>query len=545
VASGLQIRIEMPRLEAKRVTRWVVKHAAPALGLAGLLASLSTGAVGSGGCSASSPDAAATNPLPAPPTCGDGVCSHDDGEICENCAADCGQCPVCGNGQCEASTGLESCESCAEDCGACSICGDGTCSAASGETCLDCAEDCGVCEGCGDGTCAVAETCQSCSADCGACESCGNGTCEAGSGESCSTCEDDCGACDTCGDGECNGDEDCDSCAKDCGTCARKGCVQGDFQVYYGGLHAHTHVSDGQGTPAEAFHHASQVTKPAFDFLWLSDHHNGITPAEWKACQAAADKYDVSGSFVAGCGYEKTVFDANDHGIGHFNTLFPDKLYKLPHGIPGLYQAIAECGPCLGQFNHPPWPGTFLNYKFFPAGLDKVRLIEFNGHGAWDAKMKSYFTALANGWRVSPSWNEDNHHGGWGDSSRATLIWAPKLTRGSVRAAVRANRTLATNDDTSRMKMMADDACWMGSVLHGFGSTKITVELSDKQKNDGFALVRLYGPNQKLLATKDCKGQNPCKVSFPLDVQKRTHVVVVARQKDDDVIVSGPIWYEP
>lgn len=500
----------------------------------------------SGGCGGDAPEAVPEQP-PAwgiPATCGDGVCSHDDDEVCENCPSDCGACPVCGNGTCELESGLESCGSCAEDCGACSACGDGDCSAASGETCTTCTSDCGVCAGCGDGTCSDGETCDSCAADCGQCSACGDGTCDAAAGETCSSCEDDCGVCETCGDGICSATEDCSSCAKDCGTCQRKGCVQGDFESYRGGLHAHTHVSDGEGSPLEAFKHASQVTKPRFDFLWLSDHHNGITPAEWKGCLAAANKYTKDGVFAAGCGYEKTVFE-NSKGIGHFNTLFTNQLLKLPAGIPALYKALADCGSCLGQFNHPPWPGTFQNYEYYPVGKDRVRLVELNGRGAWDAKLDAYFTALGNGWKVSPSWNEDNHHKGWGDSKKATLIWAPKLTRQSVRQAVLANRTLATNDDTSRMKMMADGVCWMGSELRGFGPTKITVQLSDQQAGDGFAMVRLYGPKRKLVAKKSCNGKNPCKVDFELDIAERSHYVVIARQKDDDVIVSAPIWYEP
>lgn len=502
----------------------------------GLLASVSTS---SGGCASDATETA----VEVPATCGDGVCSHDDDEVCENCPSDCGQCPECGNGSCELATGLESCESCSEDCGACSACGDGTCSDASGETCTTCADDCGTCAGCGDGTCSETETCDSCVTDCGACGACGNGTCDAG--ETCGTCEDDCGACDACGDGECSADEDCESCLKDCGKCQRKGCVQGDFHVYYGGLHAHTHVSDGEGSPLDAFQHASKVTKPAYDFLWLSDHHNGITPAEWKGCQSAANKYNVSGTFVTGCGYEKTIFGAGDKGVGHFNTLFPDKLYKVPANIPGIYQWIADCGPCLGQFNHPPWPGTFKEYEFHPVAKDKVRLIEFNGHGAWNDKLDSYFTALDKGWKVSPSWNEDNHHKKWGDSSTATMIWAPQLTRLSVRQAVQANRTLATDDDTSRMKLTADEVCWMGSALHGVGPTTITVELTDKQAGDGFGSVRLYGPNGKLVDTAECKGKNPCTKSFSLNVHEKTYVVAIARQTDDDVIVSAPIWFVP
>jgi hypothetical protein len=507
----------MPRLDRPLRRRGLARSTAFAL--LAVAAGCSTGTPTTEPPATTSAATSTTPPTTTLATCGDGVCSHDDDEACETCPGDCGACPVCGNGQCETATGLESCESCPADCGACSDCGDGACSADSGEDCSTCADDCGVCPGCGDGACAEAETCESCAADCGVCPSCG--------------------------DGSCDGKEDCHSCAKDCGACKREGCVQGNFAVYYGGLHAHTHISDGQGTAAQAFAHASQVTKPAFDFLWLSDHHNGITPAEWKACRAAADKYNVPGRFATGCGWEETILDAKDHQIGHFNTLFVDKLRKMPHTIPALYDALETCGDCLGQWNHPPWPGTLHDYAYYPVAKDRVRLIEFNGHGAWDDKMNAYFTALQKGWRVSPSWNEDNHHGGWGDTTHATMVWAPKLNRLAVRAAVYANRTAATEDDTASLKMLADGACWMGSALKGLDDTTITVDLADAQKGDDFGLVTLFGPGHKAIDTADCKGKNPCHVSFPLKLTKRTHVVAVARQKDGDVIVSAPIWFEP
>src|SRR5690242_7264079 len=46
----------------------------------------------------SSPDA----PSPMNPTCGDGVCAGNSGELCSTCATDCAkQTVTCGNGQCE------------------------------------------------------------------------------------------------------------------------------------------------------------------------------------------------------------------------------------------------------------------------------------------------------------------------------------------------------------------------------------------------------------------------------------------------------------
>jgi hypothetical protein len=53
---------------------------------------------------------------PEPSPCGNKVCEADEGETCYSCTLDCGQCPPCGDGKCDAS---ESCEFCPGDCGAC------------------------------------------------------------------------------------------------------------------------------------------------------------------------------------------------------------------------------------------------------------------------------------------------------------------------------------------------------------------------------------------------------------------------------------------
>lgn len=132
-----------------------------------------------------------------------------------------------------------------------------------------------------------------------------------------------------------------------------------------------------------------------------------------------------------------------------------------------------------------------------------------------------------------------------GDTDQATGVYASTLGRLAIRDAVRERRTFATGDDTASIKMMADGACWMGSMLKGLGKTVVTVELRDKEPADGFGKVELYGPDKQVLASKGCLGENPCEVSFPLEIQKKTFVVALGVQKDGGRLVSAPIWFEP
>ena len=483
---------------------------------------------------------------PAPPdTCGDGVCSAEDAEYCETCPADCGPCGTCGDGKCE--PGVEQCEDCPQDCGACGVCGDGECTEAEAEDCSTCASDCGACLGCGDTVCdaTASETCSSCPGDCGPCDSCGNGDCDADESETCSTCAKDCGACDPCGDGECDPDanENCTTCAKDCAeSCdVREGCVQGSFKAYWGNLHAHTSYSDGELTPAAAFDHAKGAK---LDFMWITDHKGQMSQNQWDHCRTMANAANTDGEFVAGCGYEIVILTDGGGQLGHFNFLFVSKMIPAPKGLGALYDAVENCSPCLGQWNHPPNPANFHDYEYHPVAKDRMRLIEFNGAGTWGVKQGEYLEALRKKWLVSPSFNEDNHHQNWGDSHHATGLFANELSRLGLRKAIAGRRTFATLDDTASIRMKADDVCWMGSVLQGFGSTELTVVARDKQAGDGFKRIVLLGPNGNEVASHGCNDETPCTAKFNRQINQATHFVAMAIQTDGDRVISAPIWYE-
>lgn len=496
-------------------------------------------------CSDSETATTSQDPALPPDSCGDAVCSADDSEYCVTCPADCGPCGTCGDGKCE--RGVETCDDCPQDCGPCGSCGDGKCDETEAEDCSTCTADCGACVGCGDKVCDAdaKETCASCPGDCGACNPCGDGTCDAAGKETCTSCAKDCGPCDPCGDGTCNPDdkENCTTCPKDCAAkCdVREGCVQGDFKAYWGNLHAHTSYSDGVLTPKAAFAHAKNAN---LDFMWITDHKGQMSQTQWSSCQAMANAANVDGTFVAGCGYEIVILTDNGGELGHFNFLFVSKMIPAPKGLTALYNAVHDCSPCVGQWNHPPNPADFLDFEYHAVAKDSMRLIEFNGAGTWDVKQAEYLKALRKSWLVSPAFNEDNHHENWGDSHHATGVFAAELSRLGIRGAVKGSRTFATLDDTASIEMKADDVCWMGSVLHGFGDTELTVVARDKQDGDGFKRIVLIGPEGNEVASHACGDKTPCTAKFSRNIKEATHFVALGIQTDGDRVISAPVWYE-
>jgi hypothetical protein len=235
----------------------------------------------------------------------------------------------------------------------------------------------------------------------------------------------------------------------------------------------------------------------------------------------------------------------NHDDYGHLNVLFASSMMPMPSNLADVWDGLAACSPCVGQFNHPPRPNDFHDYRYVADVADAMRLMEQSGGAPYAEKWAAYFQALDNGWLLSPSENEDNHGRNWGDSQRATGAWLSTLGRRALRRAVRARRTFSTTDETASIRMMADSICWMGSALTGLGPTEITVEAADTQARDGFESIELFGPGRTSLGSFPCAGANPCTATLEFDVTEATYVVARAYQDDDGRLVSGPIWYAP
>jgi len=92
--------------------------------------------------------------------------------------------------------------------------------------------------------------------------------------------------------------------------------------------------------------------------------------------------------------------------------------------------------------------------------------------------------------------------------------------------------------------MRADDVCWMGSVLKGFGPTELTVVARDKQDGDGFKRIVLLGPQGNEVDSHFCGDKTPCTAKFSRKIGEATHFVAMAIQTDGDRVISAPIWYE-
>jgi hypothetical protein len=325
-----------------------------------------------------------------------------------------------------------------------------------------------------------------------------------------------------------------------------KGCVQGTFQPYFANLHAHTANSDGEKTPQEAFQYARDVGR--LDILVVTDHLEQLylPTNRYGACNAAAVAETKASLFVAACGFEYgTGFTPLFSSTGHNNVFdSPSLLPAVQLNFRDFYQSLVTCPTCIGQFNHPgEGPDqNWSQFEYHADADDRLQLFEFNAGAAWDL----FFKALDAGWHVSPTYNQDNHGADWGtkNSNRSGLYMA-QLDQPSLYSAMRQRRTFATSDKNAVIKVLADDICWMGSVLTGATSMPIAVEAKDPDATDTFGALRLLGKGGKELARFECQGANPCSAVFSVQTSQSPYFVARVDQTDGDMLVAAPVWLAP
>ena len=217
------------------------------------------------------------------------------------------------------------------------------------------------------------------------------------------------------------------------------------YNVYYANLHSHTSISDGIGTPQEAYAYARDVAN--VDVLAITDHTHYTTPTEWAQLRAAATAATQPGVFVALASQEFGILT----DFGHINI--DDSAFQNPgstENLLGTYAFIQQVN-AFGAFNHPnPTYGTFFNnLAFYPEYESAMKMMEIrNGYYSGDYQ-DEFHQALANGWKVGPVANQDNHEGHWGDQVNnagrilLTGILADSLTHDQITDALRARRFFA------------------------------------------------------------------------------------------------------
>ena len=274
-----------------------------------------------------------------------------------------------------------------------------------------------------------------------------------------------------------------------------------ELKVFFGNLHSHTSLSDGSGTPEQAYEHARTV---GLDFLAITEHnhpraedslrngdprkdgiligrHNALYegPAP-DALVPVADRMSETGKFIALYGQEFSAISRGNH-VNVFDVPKVIRMEDVPNGKFDLLlnwmqnNRDSTGAVAVMQLNHPALtrrddPRRTIEYGAddFPSRAEwfaKVGgaacLIEIlngpseaqgTGNRAAEVAEDEYRHYLKIGFRVAPSGDQDNHFLTWGSATDVrTAVITDELTKPKLLAAMRNRRVYATEDKNLRL----------------------------------------------------------------------------------------------
>lgn len=297
----------------------------------------------------------------------------------------------------------------------------------------------------------------------------------------------------------------------------------GGYSVYYGQLHSHTSLSDGSGTPDEAYKYARDTAK--LDFFSIADHcsypyDSVMTVAEYQGMQATANSYNQDGVYVTFWGFEWTSDDTSWGGPstllgkGHITIInSPDFCRATDPASNDLNELVnwMSARDLVAFFNHPGQYNTTFD-KFAFNQTDKIVGMELwngstdyysnDGYHRNDGGLGYYDEALARGWYVGATGSGDNHSKDWGAQNEWRMaVLAPEKTRASIHGAMKARRFYSSRDRNLALSFRCNGA-QMGSRIAG-GPLSIDIEATDVD-NETFSriellkngtVVRIWTPN--------------------------------------------------
>lgn len=319
------------------------------------------------------------------------------------------------------------------------------------------------------------------------------------------------------------------------------------YQIYWANLHSHTALSDGQGTPSEAFLYARDTAQ--IDILAITDHTHYLNQATYQYLRAVADSFTEDGRFIAIAGQEFGSLSA----FGHFSMFEAESLCPVStYDLERTYQWIANY-QVPTQFNHPQ-AGNFDDLLFNRNGDRYVSAIEVvNGSGNYTPYYEEqYLKALNQGWHIGPVANQDNHRRRWGNATTTqgqiplTGIWSDTLTKQAILDAINHSRIYAceikpANDKILLTEFSVNDKI-MGDICYTTDKNvtiKLTVEAINK-----FAKILLY---KNGIITDSITADTNQLQWIVQDTITNGYYFIKGIQQDGDRFWTTPIWvnYNP
>jgi hypothetical protein len=335
------------------------------------------------------------------------------------------------------------------------------------------------------------------------------------------------------------------------------------YNVYFGYLHAHSELSDGQGSPSLAYQTA-RIN--GLDFFGLTDHGEYLIiwpwDNKWEQLVTAAEKHYQPGDYVTLWGFEWS-----NPILGHVNVIntadFTNSIFVFR--LIRLYDWIIDRPTAFALFDHPG-DYDFLSLehshlKPYPGVVPQIVGIElWNGSESFDSYYYdgNWFKFLGflsywdlgnwRGWYLGAQGGQDNHSMDWGAKNDfRTAVLAESLTREEIIDAYRKRRFYATEDKDLYLDLRCQGFP-MGSRLTGV-PRQFEVNASD-ESGDNFIEVRLYRSGILRQSVAVAGSEIQVNLTDPFPYGKAYYYVIVTQEDDNDgngrndEAISSPIWIE-
>ena len=367
------------------------------------------------------------------------------------------------------------------------------------------------------------------------------------------------------------------------------------YRIVYANLHSQTRHSDGGAAlnackgaqepqsapygPLDAYRYAQQH---GLDVLLTSEHNHMYDGSD--GTNAAAEPFDTIALYQAGLA-EAAAYTAAHPGFlalygmewgvinkgGHLNIFNSEQLLgwekngrgqllaeiDTPKGdYAGLYTLMRERG-WLGQFNHPARSGQFLvggeALGYTADGDAAMVLCEVMNTSAFSTNEQETETrrsnfeaacnkALAAGYHLAFSSNQDNHCANWGAAygNRTAILIAREaaLSRDSLFEALRARRVFATMDKHGQLIFTANGRM-MGERFDNRGPLQLAVSFSNTRGHQAAAIAIFQGVPGGNGSVTELSDQ----ASLSLTPSPGLHFYYARVTQDDgNLLWSAPVW---
>ncbi len=327
----------------------------------------------------------------------------------------------------------------------------------------------------------------------------------------------------------------------------------GGYNVYYGQLHGHTGISDGSGTPDQAYKYARD--KGGLDFFSIADHcsypyNRMMTVAQYQGVRATADRYNQDGTYVTFWGFEWTSDDtswggpSSLRGQGHITVINSPDFCRATDQATNDLNKLADwmsLRDVVAFFNHPGEYGTtFDNFNFNDS--EKIVGMElWNGSEDYYGSGRWYHAALNRGFHVGATGSGDNHSADWGTQNEWRMaVLAHQKTRASIYAAMKARRFYSSRDKNLALSFKCNGA-EMGSRIAG-GTLNVQIEATDGD-NEVFTRIDLL-KNGVVARTWATSSTHPV-VSYSAVGNQGDYFYVRVYQSGAWAAISSPIFIQP